>query len=239
MLRLDKINVNIGLIEILKDVSLDLKKGQMVGLIGRNGAGKTTLLRAIMGILPTISGELSFEDHDLIKMPSQKRAYLSIGYMPEDRKLIPSMSAEENILTPVWATNINDWKQRLDWIYKIIPEALDLKDRPSTSLSGGQQKLIALSRALMVGSKLLLLDEPFAALDIMTIKMLQKIIVNLQSESNISIILCDHAARDLLKICDFSLVLSNCKIVASGTPTELINNSEARSAYFGDSFILR
>ena len=106
MLRLDKINVNIGLIEILKDVSLDLKKGQMVGLIGRNGAGKTTLLRAIMGILPTISGELSFEDHDLIKMPSQKRAYLSIGYMPEDRKLIPSMSAEENILTPVWATNI-------------------------------------------------------------------------------------------------------------------------------------
>ena len=182
MLRLDKINVNIGLIEILKDVSLDLQKGQMVGLIGRNGAGKTTLLRAIMGILPTISGELSFEDHDLIKMPSQKRAYLSIGYMPEDRKLIPSMSAEENILTPVWATNINDWKKRLEWIYKIIPEAFDLKDRPSTSLSGGQQKLIALSRALMVGSKLLLLDEPSEGIAPALTKRIIDILNNLKKE---------------------------------------------------------
>ena len=111
----------------------------------------------LSGFLSTYS--YGFEENDLIKLPSQKRAYLSIGYMPEDRKLIPSMSAEENILTPVWATNILDWKNRLEWIYKIIPEALELKDRPSTSLSGGQQKLIALSRALMVGSKLLLLDE--------------------------------------------------------------------------------
>ena len=160
MLKINKLNVDIGLIQILKNVSLDLEKGQMVGLIGRNGAGKTTLLRAVMGILKTKSGELIFEENDLIKLPAQKRAYLSIGYMPEDRKLIPSMTAEENILTPAWATGIKDWEPRLKWIYKIIPEALELKDRPSTSLSGGQQKLIALSRALMVGSKLLLLDEP-------------------------------------------------------------------------------
>ena len=160
MLEVNGVSVKIGAILALKNFTLNIKKGEMIALIGRNGAGKTTLLRAIMGILQIKSGELIFEENDLIKLPSQKRAYLSIGYMPEDRKLIPSMSAEENILTPVWATNILDWKNRLEWIYKIIPEALELKDRPSTSLSGGQQKLIALSRALMVGSKLLLLDEP-------------------------------------------------------------------------------
>ena len=195
MLRLDKINVNIGLIEILKDVSLDLKKGQMVGLIGRNGAGKTTLLRAIMGILPTISGELSFEDHDLIKMPSQKRAYLSIGYMPEDRKLIPSMTAEENILTPAWATGIKDWESRLKWIYKIIPEALELKDRPSTSLSGGQQKLIALSRALMVGSKLLLLDEPSEGIAPALTKRIIDILNNLKKEGVTTLIAESNAGH--------------------------------------------
>ena len=211
MLRLDKINVNIGLIEILKDVSLDLKKGQMVGLIGRNGAGKTTLLRAIMGILPTISGELSFEDHDIIKMPSQKRAYLSIGYMPEDRKLIPSMSAEENILTPVWATNINDWKQRLDWIYKIIPEAYDLKDRPSTSLSGGQQKLIALSRALMVGSKLLLLDEPSEGIAPALTKRIIDILNNLKKEG-VTTLIAESNAGHYQGMLDKSFVIERGQI---------------------------
>ena len=211
MLRLDKINVNIGLIEILKNVSLDLQNGQMVGLIGRNGAGKTTLLRAIMGILPTISGELSFEDHDLIKMPSQKRAYLSIGYMPEDRKLIPSMSAEENILTPVWATNINDWKQRLDWIYKIIPEALDLKDRPSTSLSGGQQKLIALSRALMVGSKLLLLDEPSEGIAPALTKRIIDILNNLKKEG-VTTLIAESNAGHYQGMLDKSFVIERGQI---------------------------
>ena len=182
MLKINKLNVDIGLIQILKNVSLDLEKGQMVGLIGRNGAGKTTLLRAVMGILKTKSGELIFEENDLIKLPAQKRAYLSIGYMPEDRKLIPSMTAEENILTPAWATGIKDWEIRLEWIYKIIPEALELKDRPSTSLSGGQQKLIALSRALMVGSKLLLLDEPSEGIAPALTKRIIDILNNLKKE---------------------------------------------------------
>ena len=160
MLSLNKINVDIGPVGILKKASLSLSQGEMVGLIGRNGAGKTTLLKTIMGILKTKSGEIAFENEDLVTLPSEKRAQMLIGYMPEDRRLIPSMSSEENVMIPVWAVGLNDWEERLKWIYKIIPEAKDLKDRPSTSLSGGQQKLIALSRALMVGRKLLLLDEP-------------------------------------------------------------------------------
>ena len=195
MLKINKINVDIGLIQILKNVSLDLEKGQMVGLIGRNGAGKTTLLRAVMGILKTKSGELIFEENDLIKLPSQKRASLSIGYMPEDRKLIPSMTAEENILTPAWATGIKDWESRLKWIYKIIPEALELKDRPSTSLSGGQQKLIALSRALMVGSKLLLLDEPSEGIAPALTKRIIDILNNLKKEGVTTLIAESNAGH--------------------------------------------
>ena len=195
MLKINKLNVDIGLIQILKNVSLDLEKGQMVGLIGRNGAGKTTLLRAVMGILKTKSGELIFEENDLIKLPAQKRAYLSIGYMPEDRKLIPSMTAEENILTPAWATGIKDWESRLKWIYKIIPEALELKDRPSTSLSGGQQKLIALSRALMVGSKLLLLDEPSEGIAPALTKRIIDILNNLKKEGVTTLIAESNAGH--------------------------------------------
>tara|TARA_B110000879_G_scaffold25664_1_gene34628 strand:- start:55 stop:693 length:639 start_codon:yes stop_codon:yes gene_type:complete len=195
MLKINKLNVDIGLIQILKNVSLDLEKGQMVGLIGRNGAGKTTLLRAIMGILKTKSGELIFEENDLIKLPAQKRASLSIGYMPEDRKLIPSMTAEENILTPAWATGIKDWESRLKWIYKIIPEALELKDRPSTSLSGGQQKLIALSRALMVGSKLLLLDEPSEGIAPALTKRIIDILNNLKKEGVTTLIAESNAGH--------------------------------------------
>ena len=182
MLSLNKINVDIGPVGILKNASIDLSQGEMVGLIGRNGAGKTTLLKTIMGILKTKSGEINFENEDLVTLPSEKRAQMLIGYMPEDRRLIPSMSSEENIMIPVWAVGLDDWNERLEWIYQIIPEAKDLKDRPSTSLSGGQQKLIALSRALMVGRKLLLLDEPTEGIAPALTKRIIEILNNLKKQ---------------------------------------------------------
>ena len=182
MLSLNKINVDIGPVGILKNASIDLSQGEMVGLIGRNGAGKTTLLKTIMGILKTKSGEINFENENLVVHPSEKRAQMLIGYMPEDRRLIPSMSSEENIMIPVWAVGLDDWNERLEWIYQIIPEAKDLKDRPSTSLSGGQQKLIALSRALMVGKKLLLLDEPTEGIAPALTKRIIEILNNLKKQ---------------------------------------------------------
>ena len=182
MLSLNKINVDIGPVGILKNASLNLNQGEMIGLIGRNGAGKTTLLKTIMGILKTKSGEINFENEDLVALPSEKRAQMLIGYMPEDRRLIPSMSSEENIMIPVWAVGLDDWNERLEWIYQIIPEAKDLKDRPSTSLSGGQQKLIALSRALMVGRKLLLLDEPTEGIAPALTKRIIEILNNLKKQ---------------------------------------------------------
>ena len=195
MLKLNKINVDIGPVGILKNASLNLDQGEMVGLIGRNGAGKTTLLKTIMGILKTKSGQIEFDDNELTSLPSEIRANMFIGYMPEDRRLIPSMTSEENIMIPVWAVNIDDWEKRLKWIYKIIPEANELKYRPSTSLSGGQQKLIALSRALMVGKKLLLLDEPTEGIAPALTRRIIEILNNLKKEGVTTLVAESNASH--------------------------------------------
>ena len=211
MLSLNKINVDIGPVGILKNASLNLNQGEMIGLIGRNGAGKTTLLKTIMGILKTKSGAIVFEESDLVKFPSEKRANMLIGYMPEDRRLIPSMSSEENIMIPVWAVGLDDWKKRLDWIYKIIPEAHDLKDRPSTSLSGGQQKLIALSRALMVGGKLLLLDEPTEGIAPALTKRIIEILNNLKKQG-VTTLVAESNEKHYEKMLDRTFIIERGEI---------------------------
>ena len=208
---LNKINVDIGPVGILKNASLDLSQGEMVGLIGRNGAGKTTLLKTIMGILKTKSGEINFENEDLVALPSEKRAQMLIGYMPEDRRLIPSMSSEENIMIPVWAVGLDDWNERLEWIYQIIPEAKDLKDRPSTSLSGGQQKLIALSRALMVGRKLLLLDEPTEGIAPALTKRIIEILNNLKKQG-VTTLVAESNEKHYEKMLDQTFIIERGEI---------------------------
>jgi branched-chain amino acid transport system ATP-binding protein len=211
MLLLNKINVDIGPVGILKNASLDLSQGEMIGLIGRNGAGKTTLLKTIMGILKTKSGEINFENEDLVALPSEKRAQMLIGYMPEDRRLIPSMSSEENIMIPVWAVGLDDWNERLEWIYQIIPEAKDLKDRPSTSLSGGQQKLIALSRALMVGRKLLLLDEPTEGIAPALTKRIIEILNNLKKQG-VTTLVAESNEKHYEKMLDQTFIIERGEI---------------------------
>ena len=211
MLSLNKINVDIGPVGILKNASLNLSQGEMIGLIGRNGAGKTTLLKTIMGILKTKSGEINFENEDLVALPSEKRAQMLIGYMPEDRRLIPSMSSEENIMIPVWAVGLDDWNERLEWIYQIIPEAKDLKDRPSTSLSGGQQKLIALSRALMVGRKLLLLDEPTEGIAPALTKRIIEILNNLKKQG-VTTLVAESNEKHYEKMLDQTFIIERGEI---------------------------
>ena len=161
MLEIDRLHVSIQSAQVLRGLSLSLEKGQMIGLIGRNGAGKTTTLRAIMGHLPIGSGTIHFDGHDLSGLPPHKRAGAGIGYMPEDRGLVPELSVQENILVPLWATGVIDTTSRLAFVYKVLPELYEMRDRRALLLSGGQQKLVALARALTVGTRLLLLDEPF------------------------------------------------------------------------------
>lgn len=146
---------------MLRGISLALAPGEMIGLLGRNGAGKTTTLRAVMGLVAASGGRITCAGEDLITLPTHRRAALGIGYMPEDRRLVPQLTVEENVLLPSWVTRGIDAAARLDFVYDLMPEVAAIRDRKALVLSGGQQKLVALARALIVGTRLLLLDEPF------------------------------------------------------------------------------
>ena len=161
MLDLKNLSVAIQSVEILRGVNLHLPQGRMAGLIGRNGAGKTTLLRSVMGHLPYQSGGVTLDQTNLAATPAHHRNQLGVGYMPEDRRLVPELSVEENVLLPLWATSNKNAATKLQQVYGMIPEVEKFRDRKALQLSGGQQKLVALARALMSSTKLLLLDEPF------------------------------------------------------------------------------
>ncbi|HEX5845950.1 MAG: ABC transporter ATP-binding protein [Rhodoplanes sp.] len=161
MLDVSGLSVDIAGLPVLNDVALSIAQSTFVGLIGRNGAGKTTLMRAIMGLLAVRAGTMMFADRDLRSVAPQRRAGLGIGYMPEDRRLVPELTVEENVLLPGWANADPAIKERLDFVYTILPEVREFAARRASQLSGGQQKLVALARALTCGRRLLLCDEPF------------------------------------------------------------------------------
>lgn len=161
MLEISDLDAHLERTPILRHVSLSLPTERIVGLIGRNGAGKTTLMRSIMGLIRPTSGTIEIDGVDMTTRPSHERVGLRVGYMPEDRRLVPDLTVEENILVPGWSTEVADLRERLSWVYELMPEVERFADRKALQLSGGQQKLVALARALLIGQKLLLLDEPF------------------------------------------------------------------------------
>lgn len=200
MLEIAKLDVSIGSVAILRGVDMSVGERQFVGLIGRNGAGKTTLMRAIMGILPAKAGSISFLGNPLERTPTHRRARAGIGYMPEDRRLVPALTVEENVLIPAWAGSGGDYEARLQRVYKMIPEVETFRARKGLQLSGGQQKLVALARALMSGTRLLLLDEPFEGVAPVLARRLAEVIAGLKDEG-LSIVLTESDlshSRDML-----------------------------------------
>ena len=238
LLELKNISIAFGKRQILDNISFKINSGEIVGLLGPNGAGKSTIFNLITGILKPDNGKIQFGSKDATKYPIYKRTKeFKIGYVPQYGGYFSDLTTYEN-LKAVAEILIKDPREQNSKIeYLISKFELDyIRNIKASFLSGGQKRKLVLCIALLGDPKILLLDEPFAALDVLTIQMLQKIIVNLQTEDRIGTIVCDHQARDLLTCVDVAMILSNCKIVAQGTPKELINNPVARNAYFGEAF---
>ena len=238
LLRLEKISVYFGKRKILEDLNLNLNQGEILGLLGPNGVGKSTIFNIIIGLLKPNYGSVFIEEKNVTNDPIFYRTKnYKIGYVPQHGGYFHDLTLREN-LKAISEIVIKDKKLRDEKINLLISkfELEPLQNIKAEFLSGGQKKRLVISLALLSNPKILLLDEPFAALDIMTIKNLQQIIVDLQTQNNISIILCDHQARDLLTCVDLAIVLSNGRVVAKDTPNNLIKNIDAQNAYFGDSF---
>ena len=201
MLKVEGVHVSIQSVVALRGLSLVVNGGSMVGLVGRNGAGKTTMLRTIMGHLKPTQGSISFDGQDLTRVHRHERAVLGIGYMPEDRGLVPELTVEENILVPIWVSKSLKADERLAFVYQVLPELKEMRERRAMLLSGGQQKLVALARALAVGTRLLLLDEPFEGVAPALSKRLGDVIAGLKG-SSISVLIAQSDLNHSRKLVD-------------------------------------
>ena len=206
MLQVESLQVSIQNVAALRGLSLVVPDGAMVGLVGRNGAGKTTLMRSVMGHLPVRSGRIVFDGQDLGALPPHRRAALGIGYMPEDRGLVPELTVEENILLPVWVSKTLRAEERLELVYRVLPELAEMKVRRALLLSGGQQKLAALARALAVGTRLLLLDEPFEGVAPVLSKRLADVIAGLKG-SAVSVLMAQSDLNHARSLVDHEVVI--------------------------------
>ena len=238
MISLENISLSFGKRKILDNVSFKINNGEILGMLGPNGVGKSTIFNLITGLIKPSYGKINFNGTNVVDYPIYLRTTkFRIGYCPQFGGFFNDLTLLENLksIAEIVIEDKNLINHKVDQL--IAKFELDaIRDVKAKFLSGGQKRKLVIALALLADPKVLLLDEPFAALDVLTIKMLQEIIVNLQTENDIAIIICDHQARDLLSCVDSAILLSNCKIVAQGTPSELVNNIEAKDAYFGDSF---
>jgi lipopolysaccharide export system ATP-binding protein len=223
---------------ILDCINFKINEGQIFGMLGPNGVGKSTIFNLITGLINPKQGNIKITGEDVSKYPIYLRTKkFKVGYVPQYGGYFNDLTLHDN-LRAISEIVIDKKNFRADKINYLISkfELDNLKDIKAKFLSGGQKKKLVIALSLLSEPKVLLLDECFAALDVLTIKMLQEIIVNLQQENRITICICDHQARDLLACVDVAMILSNGKIVAQDTPSNLVKNINAKNAYFGDSF---
>ena len=238
ILKLENVSLSFGKRQILENINFEINKGEIFGMLGPNGVGKSTIFNLVTGLIPPEKGSIFIGGEKVNNYPIFLRTTkFKIGYVPQYGGYFYDLTLFEN-LKAVGEILIKNPRDRIEKI-NFLTSKFDLesiRDIKAKFLSGGQKKKLVIAMALLGNPEMLLLDECFAALDVMTIKMLQQIIVNLQYENRITICICDHQARDLLTCVDVAVVLSDGRVIAKGTPSELVKNPNAKSAYFGDSF---
>ena len=223
---------------ILDNIDFKISKGQIFGMLGPNGVGKSTIFNLITGLISPDTGKIKINDEEVNNYPVYLRTKkFKVGYVPQYGGYFNDLTLNDNLkaIGEIVIDTKNLIQNKIDSLINKF-ELENVKNVKAKFLSGGQKKKLVIAISLLSDPKVLLLDECFAALDVLTIKMLQDIIVKLQQESDITICICDHQARDLLSCVDTAMILSNCKIVAQDSPQNLVNNVNAKNAYFGDSF---
>ena len=234
-----KISLSFDKRQILNDISFDVSSGEILGLLGPNGAGKSTIFNTLIGLIKPNFGKVLFGNIDATNYPIYLRTVkFKIGYVPQYGGYFHDLTLLEN-LKAIAEILIKDKNQRVNKINELIFkfELDNVREIKAKFLSGGQRRKLVICLALLGNPKILLCDEIFAALDVLTIHMLKEILVNLQKENpQMCIVICEHQARELLSIVDRALILSNCNIIAQGTPSDLMKNQSAKSEYFGEFF---
>ena len=223
---------------ILDNISFKINEGQIFGMLGPNGVGKSTIFNLITGLIKPKHGKIFINGEDATNYPIYLRTKkFKVGYVPQYGGYFNDLTLHDNLkaISEIVVENKNLRNERIDYLLSKF-ELENVKNIKAKFLSGGQKKKLVIALSLLSDPKVLLLDECFAALDILTIKMLQEIVVNLQQENQITICICDHQASDLLACVDVAMIMSNCKIVAQDTPSNLVKNINAKNAYFGESF---
>ncbi len=238
IIQLENISLSYGNRLILDNINFTINEGQIFGMLGPNGVGKSTIFNLITGLISPRVGKIKIAGEDVTNYPVYLRTKkFKVGYVPQYGGFFNDLTLVDNLkaISEIVIENKSYRNERINYLISKF-ELDNLKDIKAKFLSGGQKKKLVIALSLLSEPKVLLLDECFAALDVLTIKMLQEIIVNLQNENRITICICDHQARDLLACVDVAMILSNGKIIAQDTPSNLVKNINARNAYFGDNF---
>lgn len=221
---------------VLRDISCNIYQGEVIGLFGPNGAGKTTLFSIIMGLIKTDQGSLLFDDQDITKLPMYLRAKLGISYLPQESSIFRGLTVKDNIkaILEIVCSDKEEVNNRCDELMDEFSIS-HLKNKLSTTLSGGERRRLEIARALAVNPKFILLDEPLAGIDPIVIGDIKKLVFHLK-DRNIGVLITDHNVRDTLDIVDRAYIIYDGRVLIEGTATEIINSPEVRRVYLGHSF---
>ncbi len=235
MLRVEGLNVHYGGIHALKNVTLHVPEEKVVTLVGANGAGKSTLLRTVSGLVPATSGKIRYAGRDIHGIPSHRIAREGIAMAPEGRRVFVNLSVYENLLMGAyWRQEKKEIEKDIEWIFETFPRLLERRDQPAATLSGGEQQMLALGRALMSRPKLLLLDEPSLGLAPLLIREVFRVITKIHQEGT-TILLIEQNAMAALNVADYGYVLETGEIVLEGTGKDLLCDERVKKAYLGET----